>query len=66
MVDSRIALVIHPSLHFPNAQIGITVVRLSLLTRVHAAPWAKATKNEKKPQNQTCESCRKDLIKIFA
>ena len=36
MVDSRIALVIHPSLHFPNAQIGITVVRLSLLTRVHA------------------------------
>ena len=35
MVDSRIALVIHPSLHFPNAQIGI--VRLSLLTRVHAA-----------------------------
>ena len=37
MVDSRIALVIHPSLHFPNAQIGITVVHLSLLTRVHAA-----------------------------
>jgi hypothetical protein len=23
------------------------------------APWARATKNVKKPQNQMCESCRK-------
>ena len=41
MVDSRIALVIHPSLHFPNAQIGITVVRLSLLTRAECTPRRK-------------------------
>ena len=24
-----------------------------------ATPWARATKNVKKPQNQMCESCRK-------
>ena len=26
---------------------------------VKSAPWARATKNVKKPQNQMCESCRK-------
>ena len=26
---------------------------------VHGTPWAKATKDVKKPQNQMVESCRK-------
>ena len=30
-----------------------------------AAPWARATKNVKKPQSQMCESCRKGWFKIF-
>ena len=28
--------------------------------RVGGTPWARATKNVKKPQSQMCESCRKD------
>jgi hypothetical protein len=30
-----------------------------------AAPWARTTKNVRKPQNQMCESCRKAWFKIF-
>ena len=30
-----------------------------------ASPWARATKNVKKPQNQMCESYRKPKVKIF-
>ena len=30
-----------------------------------AAPWARATKNVKKPKNQMCDSCRKAGFKIF-
>jgi hypothetical protein len=30
-----------------------------------ATPWARVTKNVKKPQNQMCESCRKAKVKIF-
>ena len=36
------------------------------MSSVAAAPWARATKNVKKPQNQMCESCSKAKIKIFA
>ena len=31
----------------------------------YAAPWARATKNVKKPQSQMCESCKKAWFNIF-
>ena len=31
----------------------------------NATPWARATKNVKKPQSQMCESCRKAWFDIF-
>ena len=37
---------------FPKRERGKTSI-------LCAAPWARATKNVKKPQNQICESCRK-------
>ena len=31
----------------------------------NGTPWARATKNVKKPKNQMCDSCRKAGFKIF-
>ena len=38
---------------------GIDFTKFSKLSMCSAAPWARATKNVKKPQNEMCESSRK-------
>ena len=52
----------HLMLAWKLAEKYIHFVKQKML---NATPWARVTKNVKKPQSKICESCRKAWFKIF-